>query len=590
VPVEQLFAHLRFVIIDEIHAFADSDRGAHLSAVLERIVAFSTHDVQRIGLSATVLNPAEIGRWMRGRSARPGRVVKPSDLYREREAHIVAFAGGDMEPGQAEAALKKQVERGKSLVFTESRMDAEELASMLRRSGEVGFVSTYHSAISLDARQMAEDAMNGNEYRTVTLTCTSAMELGIDIGDLDRALMWGPPPSVSSLLQRWGRTGRRAGKPQQTTIYTHSPFDTLTALAEVTLAKDGWVEPVRPRTRAYHILFQQCLNRVLQAGSLTKESLWVSLQGISAFRDVLRQDFDDLLDHLLQTDLLALVSGGLVLGDAAERRLGTKRFQQLITSFDTPDIYTVMDVTQRYEVGQLESWFIDELQQDLDRGESQPVILLTGRAWQVQRIHSVTSTVDVVPDQSGVAPKWQASSPRLMHERLAYRHRELLLGSEEYSELNTIAAAQLSSLRSQHLWLAAGDNLVQFGERKFTIHTFAGTRVNKTLELLLGRYINKVSSDNFRVMGRTNTGQNFDSLQAMLKSWASAISLPERGEVVGSVKPLPLSKYLPYLPMAMRQSVIAEHFLNFEGVQEILAKGLHFAQNIASENTGERDQ
>lgn len=461
VPTERLFAHLRFIIIDEIHAFADSDRGAHLSAVLERIAAFSRFDVQRIGLSATVLNPAEIGRWMRGRSTRPGRVVKPSDMHREREARIVAFTGSDLETGRAQENVLRQVLQGKSLIFTESRVDAEELASDLRDSGQLEFVSTYHSAISLDARQQAEDAMNGSEYRNVALTCTSAMELGIDIGDLDRALMWGPPPSVSSLLQRWGRTGRRAGKAQQTTIYCHSPADTLTALAEVTLAQEGWVEPVQPRTRAYHILFQQCLNRVLQSGGLSQEILWDALQGISAFREVTWQDFDTLVVHLLETDMLALVSGTLVMGDKAERRLGARRFQQLITSFDTPDVYTVVDITQRYEVGQLEAWFVDELQSDLESGGTRPVLLLTGRAWQVQGIHPATATIDVVPDRTGQAPKWQASSPRLMHERLAKRHRELLLISGDVPLLNRTAQAQLNSLRNQHGWLAQAETVVQ---------------------------------------------------------------------------------------------------------------------------------
>lgn len=572
VPAERLFAGLRFVVIDEIHAFADSDRGAHLSAVLERIAAFSRFDVQRIGLSATVLNPGDIGRWMRGRSARPGRVVRPGDLHREREAHIVAFSEGQDE--QARAAVLSQVSRGKSLVFTESRVDAEKLAGYLRESEQLEFVSTYHSAISLDARQQAEDAMNGSDYRTVALTCTSAMELGIDIGDLDRALMWGPPPSVSSLLQRWGRTGRRAGRAQQTTIYTQTPADTLTALAEVTLAQEGWVEPIRPRSRAYHILFQQSLNRVLQSGGISTDALWGALQGISAFREVTRQEFETLVDHLIRSDLLSVVSGTLVLGDQAERRLGARRFQQLIASFDTPDVYTVVDVSQRYEVGQLEAWFVDDLQADLQRGGTLPVILLTGRAWQVRGIHPATATVDVLPDRSGQPPKWQAGSPRLMHERLARRHRELLLGQDVRPELNATAQAQLDSLRTQHRWLAQAETVVQARGQRVLIHTYAGTRINKTLELLLKSQLQQVSSDNFSVVGKRPSAHSGEQVAEQLCAWADEISEADQADALAALRPLPLSKYLPYLPEPMQRIVVADHLLDFEGIRESLSRGI----------------
>ncbi|WP_245616286.1 helicase-related protein [Deinococcus radiopugnans] len=462
-------------------------------------------------------------------------------------------------------------------------MDAEQLASGLLTSGQLEHVSTYLSAMSLEARERAEDAMSGSEHRNVCLTCTSAMELGIDIGDLDRALMWGPPPGVSSLLQRWGRTGRRAGRAQETTLYTLSPADTLTALAEITLAQEGWVEPVTPPTRAYHILFQQMLNRVLQAGGLTPAPLWAALQGISAFRDITGADFTELLTHLLTTGLLADVGGTLVLGDAAERQLGRRRFQALITSFDAPDVYTVMDLTQRYEVGQLESWFVDELQRDLAAGESKPVILLTGRAWQVQRVHLATATIDVLPDRSGQAPKWQSSSPRLMHPKLAWRHRELLLAGGDPPELDPVAAAQVRALRSQHQFLRAAGLLCQVAGRRFTLHTYTGTRINKTLEVLLRPHVAKVSAGNFELSGTLHADQDARELLERLQAWSGGISDEERQLAVQDLQPLPLSKYLPYLPPRMRQAVVADHLLDIEGLEaHLLAQELRLMRDAAN--------
>lgn len=571
VPVGEVFSGLRCVVIDEVHAFAGSDRGAHLIAVLERLAALSQHDVQRIGLSATVLNPADIGRWMKGRSARKGRVVRPDVLGKNREARILAFTETELMNGAPHAHLHAQVARGKSLVFTESRVDAEKIASALHRAGTLEFVGTYHSAISLEARGQAEDAMNGHEFRTVCLACTSAMELGIDIGDLDRVVQWSPPGSVSSLLQRWGRTGRRQGRAQSTTIYARSPEELLTAAAEVSLAQEDWSEPVHPRTRAYHILFQQILNRVLQSAGLSADALWVEMQGISAFRDILRPDYDRLITHLLQTGMLSPVAGVLVLGDQAEKRLGAKRFQALITSFDTPDVYTVRDVANHYEVGQLESWFVDELRQGIEEGEERPVILLTGRAWQVLRIHDVTASIDVRLDQSGQAPKWQTGLPRLMEERLAWRHRELLVSSDPLPWLNEAGQAQLEALRSQHRFLQGRLLAWRRVGRKMTLHTFAGTRINKSMELLLRTVAPKASSDNFQVQCELAPEQTETEVLAVLHSAAGGISPDLRLALTRSLRPMRLSKYQPYLPEVMGQTIVADHMLDLDGLEGYLA-------------------
>lgn len=567
VPVRNLFRSLRFVIVDEVHAFAGSDRGAHLIAVLERLASFSQHDVQRIGLSATVHNPVVIGQWLKGRSRRNGRVVRPTVEQRAREAFIVT----EGQDGAPRGHLISEVRRGKSLVFTESRVDAEQIASSLHEGKVLEYVGTYHSAISLEARQAAEEAMHGQAYKDVCLTCTSAMELGIDIGDLDRVLQIGPPSSVSSLLQRWGRTGRREGRPQLTTIYTSNPMDLLTALAQITLAEEGWAEPVEPRTRAYHILFQQLLNRVLQSGQARPEPLWEELREVSAFRDITKAAFDELVTHLVATNMLAWVSGTLVLGDAAERRLGGRHFQALITSFDTPDVYTVVDVANRFEIGQLESWFVDELRQDMEMGGAAPVILLTGRAWRIQRIHEVSSTIDVTADHSGQAPKWLSGTPRLMHPKLAWRHRELLADSAAHACLDATGKAHLEALRSGFPFLRESECAWTMTERVLTLHTFAGTRINKTLELLLRLHCERVQSGNFSVT--CTLPESWDAVDAftlLLEVARQGLTRAQKGQLTLHLRPMRLSKYQPFLPGWMAQVIVADHLLDLPGLEDHL--------------------
>ena len=571
VPVRDLFATLRFLVIDEVHAFAGSDRGAHLSAVLERIAAFSEHDVQRVGLSATVLNPGDIGRWLKGRSTRAGRVVRPGGGIPAREAHILAFTEQELARGVPQAQLHAQVAHGKSLIFTESRADAEAIAAALHQAGHLDFTGTYHSAISLEARKQAEDALNGSAHRTVCLACTSAMELGIDVGDLDRVVQWGPPHGVSSLLQRWGRTGRREGRVQSTTIYVRNSGELLTALAQVSLAQEGWSEPVRPRTRAYHILFQQMLNAVLHSGGINRDALWQGLLGIAAFRDISREEYDELVQHLLATGMLAAVSGVLVLGDRAERQLGARRFQALITSFDTPDVYVVKDVANFFEVGQLESWFVDELRQSLEEGAGNPVIVLSGRAWQVLRIHEAAATLDVCADKSGQLPKWLATTPHLMDERLAWQHREVLVGDDALPWLNATGQARLAALRSEHRFLRGRQLAWRQVGQTLQLHTYAGTRINKTLELLLKTVTRTAESGPFVVQCELERNQSAEEPLALLEAAARGLAAERQQSLSRSLRPMRLSKYQPYLPDWMAQAIVADHLLDFGGLQAYLS-------------------
>ena len=175
-----LFRSLSVVIIDEVHAFAADDRGAHLAALLERISKFCGRDIQRIGLSATVGNPHVIGQWLQGSSERPFRLVDPPKPPVRRELHV------DYCEDVGEAALGiARIGRGrKSLVFVESRSKAERVAHALEGSGVEVFI--HHSSVSRADRALAEAQFASG--RNTAIVCTSTMELGIDVGDLDQVI------------------------------------------------------------------------------------------------------------------------------------------------------------------------------------------------------------------------------------------------------------------------------------------------------------------------------------------------------------------------------------------------------------------
>ena len=197
-----LFGQVRAVIVDELHAFASDDRGWHMLSVLERVSRLAGHELQRIGLSATVGNPEQLLRWLISGSTCPGQVVQPPATTTKAATVQLDFVGSLKNA----AVVISRLHRGeKRLVFVDSRARAEELGAELRQLETKTFVT--HSSLSKGHRSRAERAF-ASEADCV-IVATSVLELGVDVGDLDRVIQIDAPSTVASFLQRMGRTGRR---------------------------------------------------------------------------------------------------------------------------------------------------------------------------------------------------------------------------------------------------------------------------------------------------------------------------------------------------------------------------------------------
>jgi ATP-dependent Lhr-like helicase len=242
VPHPTLFRDLRALVVDEVHALAGTDRGAHLMSVCERLVWHTTNDVQRVGLSATVGNPTAMLTWLQGTSRREGCVVDPPPQPSPKviRIHLRETIG----------AMARQASRlamgHKSLFFCQSRALTESLAEHMRRQGIDVFV--HHSSVSREGRQAAEARFQHGT--NASIVCTSTLELGIDVGDLDLVLQANAPSTVSSFLQRLGRTGRRAGQQANTTFLCEDPDVVLQAIALVELARRAGSSRSRRRRAA----------------------------------------------------------------------------------------------------------------------------------------------------------------------------------------------------------------------------------------------------------------------------------------------------------------------------------------------------
>ncbi|MGH9222620.1 MAG: DEAD/DEAH box helicase [Acidimicrobiales bacterium] len=263
VDAHRLLGNVRCVVVDEVHSFAGDDRGWHLLALLERVRHLTGDELQRIGLSATVGNPEELLGWLTPRCERSRRVISPVTEAPADPEITIDYVGSSANAATVISGLHRGEKR---LVFVDSRMRAEEITHALNSNGITAFVT--HASLGRDERRRAEQAFT--EGSDCVIVATSALELGIDVGDLDRVIHVDSPGSVSSFLQRLGRAGRRAGSVRNMLVLTTSEEALWTAAGLTRLWRSGYVEAVSGPPLPAHLLAHQLLALVLRGGGFAR--------------------------------------------------------------------------------------------------------------------------------------------------------------------------------------------------------------------------------------------------------------------------------------------------------------------------------
>lgn len=491
VPTARVFAGLQAVVIDEIHAFVGDDRGGHLASVLERLSRFCGRDVQRIGLSATVGNPEDILRWVTGSSKRPGRVVDPGGNRREPQLAIDWVA---TLPNAAKviAALHPGKKR---LVFVDSRRKVEALGQALREQGVDTYVT--HSSLSVDERKAAEQAFE--EGRDCVIIATSALELGIDIGDLDHVLQIDAPSTVAAFLQRMGRTGRRSGTVPNCTFLATDDLGLLRASALVRLFRKGFVESVRVPTKAAHLLAHQLMALTIQEeGGVPVADWWSWVSSATPFSGLTETDRAELVAHMVAEDILFESDGRYSLGARGEKLYGWRNFSELYAVFATPQTLRVMFGAQ--EIGSIDALFA--------QGEPLDTFSFTlgAKAWRAVEVNWKESIVRVEPIASAALARWQGP-PQLLGWDLCQAIRDVLSSDALDAEWSQRARIKLAELRAAHDLLADDGHALVADGHGLRLWTFAGGRANNLLGRVLEAKLGpKVVIDNQYIAFREQAG------------------------------------------------------------------------------------
>ena len=558
VDESRIFRDLRMVVIDEIHAIAGSDRGAHLMSVLERIARVSRHDVQRVGLSATVGNPEAILDWLTGTSKRDGAVVDPPKKS-SRKQLLVVHRETLSEIARDAAKVAKEV---KSLFFCQARSTTEAVAEYMRRTGTNVFV--HHSAVSKEERLLAEE--NFHRGSDACIVCTSTLELGIDVGDLDNVLQAEAPDSVSSFLQRMGRTGRRAGQAANMTFFCESTEGVVQAIALVELAKSGWVEKVVVNDRCWPVFIHQLLTMSLADDTLTVEKAWNHLSQIPDFKGIGRAEYDKLIDWLVRDHALLISSGRLVLGTKAERIFGRRNFMELFAVFSSPQSYSVQTADAK-PLGTLNQDFVDRL---VDGVSS---FLLGGRAWAVIRIQHDDRRIIVEPAPRGRQPTWGGYIPQFLGFDLCQKMLDVISNDESYAICDSEAARVLSENREMMRDVVAPlKGGIEYDGAEIRWWTFAGGRINSTLRYALLALASdwSVVADNFmvKVFGDGVSQRRFLDSVKELQNPGFWDQEDLWSEVAESLPDYRLSKFQPLMPDWVEREVIAHYLLDVPGSRD----------------------
>lgn len=468
-----MFANVRAVVVDELHAFAGADRGWHLLAVLERIQRIAEVPLQRVGLSATVGNPDEMITWLRGSSessaSRPQGVV--IDIPPAADAPAAALTLDYVGSLTNAAVLLSQMFRGeKRLVFCEARAQAEELAFDLRARGVTTYVS--HSSLSADERRQSERAFA--EAQDCIIVATSTLELGIDIGDLDRVIQIDAPRTVASLLQRLGRTGRRPGSARNMLVVATSTDALLRASGLLLLWGRGYVEPVEPPPFPRHLAAQQFLALALQEGRFGP-STWRRWWGDSE----VMADGDAVLAYLRAEDFLVEDGGVCFVGPRAEKEFGRRHFMDLLATFTA-------DLELRVVAGTKEIGFVSPLSVGGHTPGADARLLLAGYAWFIEHVDWEKHTVFVRPEPEKGVSRWSSGAISESFA-LSRAQREVLLGADPSVILSKRAIHHLARLREVESQTVDGAGLVwDRQEGRSRLWTWAGRRANETLVGALG--------------------------------------------------------------------------------------------------------
>lgn len=609
--IVRLFGDLRFVVIDEVHTLTGVDRGNQIQCQLSRISRLIGRQVRRVGLSATVGDPEKAAAWLAGDSNIPVDVpqIPPEGIRWRLGLEHFFFQNDNPDQTEREKATKPQkgaeldagyeymydcVKDKKALVFSNSREETEYLTATFRqiaaRRGEPDVFLIHHGNLSAALREDAELRMK-NDERPVVTCATVTMELGIDIGRLERVLQNDAPNSVSSFLQRLGRSGRRGQPPEMMMVFREEdplpntplpqlfPWGLLRAIAIIQLyLEERFIEPPRAKKMPVSLLFHQTLSILAAAGELTAKALAERVLALPPFRQISKEDYRTLLISMLNHDFLEMTEEkGLIVGLAGERLLRSFQFYAV---FKDSEDFTV-------RAGDPEKGSAEEIGTITTPPPVGDRFALAGRVWEVEELDIPRKLIYVHPVAGKMEVSWPGDSGAI-HTKILERMRRVLTEDTVYPYLKPNAAHRLEVARHLARNTGVGERmLIHLGGSTWCLFPWLGTISFRTLRRFLAKHAKELGISGIEFEGcyyilfrMEGDGKDFCRVLARLAAGGiDCNALVAPGE-------LPVfDKYDAYVPgELLRAAYAADHLRGDEAEARIAA--LESENRISGQKTG----
>lgn len=458
---------VRYVIIDEIHELAGSKRGAQLSIALERLAAYAG-EFQRIGLSATVGNPEDVALFLTGNGRDHEIVNIPSAPHME---VTVRFGGEDFE-SQVKAVEKCIDHDTSSLLFVNTRSTAEALGHRLYERGDV---EVHHGSLSKEIRIDAEERFKRGEIRS--LICTSSMELGIDIGHIERVIQFGSPREVSRLLQRVGRAGHRLDTISHGTIIATGFDDLCESLVITRRAKENASEDVSIIHGALDVLANQIAAILVEYGEITIERVTTIVERAYGFSDA---GAVPLVCKQMEKHRLIWVEDGVL---KRTGRCRTYLYSNLSMIADEKKVQ-IFDLVSRRTVGTLDESFV------IGWINTGATFIVKGQLWEVVDINEGKIIVEPAHSISGELPSWEGEQipvPFVVAQETGRLRRTRLFEEYHAGALSKVYALNILTTMDERGAPVASDNLVtiEHFDEGVVMNICGGHKANEALSRVL---------------------------------------------------------------------------------------------------------
>jgi ATP-dependent Lhr-like helicase len=592
VKLPRLFADLRFIVIDELHTFMGSQRGCQILCQLSRLAPLMRQPARRIGLSATLGDYTLAKQWLQaGTDAiaiapetetmkRPVRLaVQYFALPRDAEVPSSEINGGTGQRGNGENStayyryLFDSSKEKKCLIFTNNRSETEAIALHLRQIAKIkNFPDIYHvhhGSISATLREDAEAAMRQDGPAVIAATLT--LELGIDIGQLERVIQINSPFSVASFLQRLGRTGRRGTPADMRFVCTEPeltgdeslpeeiPWNLLQCIAIIQLyLEERWIEPIAPPKYPFSLLYHQTLSLLAAKGELSPAALAREVLDLPIFSAISREDFQQLLRYLVAIDHLQKTEqGGVIIGVTGEK---------IVRHFS---FYAVFSDTIEYTV-QSESGAIGSISIPPTVGQT---FSLAGKTWEVLEINPKRRSIFVKPVEGIAKMSWRARGRGEIHTKVLQKMRQVLCENIQYPYLLKSARERLEWARQQAEFAKLyRKKVVGLDNQMCCIFPWLGTVGFATFERVLQLFVREVVdiqkvqvSSPYYFLVRLGKDTTFADLQQAIIEFCNK-GLTEE-EIVAFEDAPRLYKYDEFIPNNLLRKAFAADYLDMSELQ-----------------------